>query len=134
MAARNVLFEGFTEDEILNLPKETVEGLILLGEPIVFRISSATVLGLFKIDGDRLVVELAQIDGGGEGVLLSLGSLSRRYARMRGLRSVEWIVHAVSCARPNLKLRHVLERRGFTVQDVSGVGEAYHLVDALSNE
>ena len=33
---REVLFEGLKEEEILNLPKEEVEQLILLGEPIVF--------------------------------------------------------------------------------------------------
>jgi hypothetical protein len=37
---REVLFEGLKEEEILDLPKETVEHLILLGEPIVFRVGS----------------------------------------------------------------------------------------------
>ncbi len=37
MPQREVLFEGLREQEILELPKETVEQLILLGEPIVFR-------------------------------------------------------------------------------------------------
>ena len=40
-----VLFEGLREEEILDLPKETVEQLILLGEPIVFRVGSAMLLG-----------------------------------------------------------------------------------------
>ena len=88
-------------------------------------------LGSFKVNGDRLVVELAQIEGGGEGVLVSLASLTRRYATQHRLSAVEWIVHAVSCAKPNLKLRRVLERRGFVVRQVAGVGEAYHFVDAL---
>jgi hypothetical protein len=78
MAARQVLFEGFTDDEILKLPRETIAGLVLLGEPIVFRVGSSTILGSFNVDLDRLVVELAQIDSVGEGVLVSLGSLARR--------------------------------------------------------
>ena len=73
---REILFEGFTEAELLSLPSETVEGLVLLGEPIVFRAGSATILGSFKTNGNALVIELAQIDGGGEGVLTSLGSLA----------------------------------------------------------
>jgi len=125
------LFEGFRQDEILNLPKETVEQLILLGEPLVFRVGSAVLLGSFKIHSDRLVVELAQIEGGGDGVLVSLASLSGRYAKLHDLVGVEWIVHAVSCAKPNLKLRRVLEHRGFTVKQVEGVGEAHHLIDLL---
>jgi hypothetical protein len=128
---REVLFEGLREDEILNLPNETVEQLVLLGEPIVFRVGSAMLLGSFKLKADRLVVELAQIEGGGDGALPSLASLTRRYATQHGLSGVEWIVHAVSCARPNLKLRRVLERRGFVVEQVAGVGEAYHFIDAF---
>jgi len=131
MAAREVLFEGFSEEEILSLPAETIEGLILLGEPLVFRAGSATILGSFLVKNNSLVIELAQIDGGGEGVLTSIGSLARRYARMRGLAMIEWIVHAVTCAKPNLKLRAVLEKRGFVVEEVRGVGNAYHLLDRV---
>jgi hypothetical protein len=109
---REVPFEGLRQDEILNLPKETIEQLVLIGEPLVFRVGSAVLLGSFKVEADRLVIELAQIEGGGEGVLLSLASLTRRYATLHGLSDVEWIVHAVSCAKPNLKLRRVLERPG----------------------
>lgn len=129
MPPREVLFEGLREEDILNLPEEEVEQLILLGEPIVFRVGSATLLGSFKVDCEKLVIELAQIEGGGEGVLVPLGSLARRYAKLRKLSAIEWIVHAVSCAKPNLKLRHVLERRGFVVKDLTGVGEAYYLLD-----
>lgn len=62
---------------------------------------------------------------------MSLASLAKRYARLNGLANIEWIVHAVYCAKPNLKLRRVLELRGFEVKQVEGVGEANHLVDAL---
>lgn len=131
MTPREVLFEGFREEEILNLPNETVEQLVLLGEPIVFRVGSATILGSFKIDSHRLVIELAQIEGGGEGVLIGLASLAKRYAKLRNLSEIEWIVHAVSCAKPNLKLRRVLEHRGFSVEQLAGVGAAYHLIDCV---
>lgn len=103
MPRREGLFEGLSEDEILQIPKETLDELIFLGEPLVFRAGSAAVLGSFKIDSGRLVIELAQIDGGGEGVLMSLGSLARRLAKLHELSAIEWIVHAVSCAKPNLK-------------------------------
>src|SRR5689334_16824821 len=130
MAMHEVLFEGLREEEILNLPRETVEQLVLLGEPLVFRIGSAVVLGSFKIDTNRLVIELAQIEGGGEGVLTALASVAKRYAKLRNLLEIEWIVHAVSCANPNLKLQRVLQRRGFVISQVPGVGEAYHLIDS----
>jgi hypothetical protein len=59
---REALFEGLREEEILSLLKETVEQLVLLGEPLVFRAGSAVVLGSFKVEAGRLVVELAQIE------------------------------------------------------------------------
>jgi len=128
---REVLFEGFTIEEILNLPKETIEQLVLLNEAIVFRAGSAMVLGRFKADSDRLVIELAQIEGGGEGVLPSLASLAKRYAKLNGFAAVEWIVHAVSCAHPNLKLRRVLELRGFHVKKIANASEAYYLLESV---
>ena len=132
MPRREVLFEGLTEDEILRLPAEMVEELIVVGEPLVFRAGSATILGSFKISSSRLVIELAQIEGGGEGVLLSLGSIARRYAALRKLDSIEWIVHAVTCAKPNVKLRKVLKRRGFVIEEIEGIGAAYHFLDVLA--
>ena len=104
-------------------PVEQIEGLVLTGQPMVFRAGSATVLGEFRREKDRLVVELAQIEGGGEGVLVSLGSLVKRYARLHRIETVEWIIHAVTCAKPNLKLRRVLDRRGFPARDVPGSGK-----------
>ena len=133
MTQREVLFEGLSEQEILALPHEHVEKLILLGEPLVFRAGSAELLGSFKIASDHLVIELAQIEGGGEGVLISLASLAKRYVTLRKLSGVEWIIHAVTCAKPNLKLRRVLERRGFVVKNVDGVGEAYYLLEVVGN-
>lgn len=127
-----VRFEGFTAEEILALPQDQVCGLVLTGEPLVFRIGSATVLGEFRTHGDRLVIELAQIQEGGEGVLLALGALARRYATLHGLAAIEWIVHAVTCAKPNLKLRRVLQRRGFVIRQLQGIGEAYHYIDVVS--
>jgi hypothetical protein len=76
-------------------------------------------------------VELAQIDGGGEGVLPTLTSLAHQYAMRRGLKRVEWVVHALNCAEPNLKLRRVMERRGFRVADVKGIGLAYYSVSEI---
>jgi hypothetical protein len=123
---RRILIEGLTPEEILALPEEHVSALVAVG-PIVFKAGSAEILARVDLFPDRLVVDLAQIDGGGEGVLPTLGRLAERYARQRDLPCVEWVVHAVNCARPNHKLRRVLEKRGFTVRDVPGIGSAYYL-------
>ena len=124
--AREILFEGFTRDEILRLPAEQIEQLVLTGEPIVFSAGTARILGEFRLRDNHLLVTLAQIEGGGEGVLPSLWLLIEDYARSRSLDAVEWIVHAVSCAQPTLKLKRVLERKGFAIRDIEGASAYYH--------
>ena len=120
-----ILLEGYTVDEVLQLPNDELEAIVLRDEPLVFKAGSANLLGKFKVKGDTLFLELAHIDGGGEGALPSLASLASRYAQREHLAFIEWRVHAVHCAKPNLKLRRVLERRGFVVREVEGVGECY---------
>ncbi len=124
---RSVLLEGYTADEILALPNDELRAIVLRDEPLVFQVGTANMLGRFKIADDALVLELGHIDGGGEGALPNLGALAARYAKREGLRFIEWRVHAVHCAKPNLKLRRVLERRGFVVRDVPGAGKCYWL-------
>ena len=128
---RQIDIEGYTANEILNLPDEQLDAFVLSGRPIVFRAGTAEILGEFKISEESLIVELAQIDGGGEGVLPALTSLARQYAKKRGLKKVQWIVHALNCAEPNLKLRRVMERRGFQIVDIDGVGKAYYRIHEI---
>lgn len=128
--AREMLFEGLPREEILKVPLQQVEELVLTGEPIVFTAGTARILGEFWIRNDRLQVTLAQIEGGGEGVLPSLTVLIEEFARSHSLAGVEWVVHAVDCAKPNLKLKRVLEHKGFVVEDVDGA-PAYHYYQQL---
>lgn len=128
---REILLEGYSQEEVLKLAEGELESIFLTGEPLVFRVGSAEVLGSFRVRDDRFVVELAHIDGGGEGVLKTLWLLAERFARRRGLLHVEWLVHAVACANPNPKLRRVLERLGFEVKDVPGHGPVFHQLHGI---
>ena len=101
--------------------------MVLTGQELTFRAGSAEVLGRFHRTEDCLVLELGHIDGGGEGVLPMIASLAATYAHRMCLGEVEWTVHAVNCPRPNPKLRRYLERRGFSIRDLPGIGEVYHL-------
>jgi hypothetical protein len=126
---KRVSIEGYSPEEILGMPDGDFVTLVHLGRPIVFTVGSAELLGEMRIDGERLVAQLAHVDGGGEGVLPTLFSLCSRYAQIRGLKEVEWRVNAVNCARPNPKLRRVLERRGFHVEHLPDRGQVYRLVE-----
>jgi hypothetical protein len=123
-----VRIEGLTPDQILDLPEADFEELVLTGQPVAFRAGTAEVLGQFQVQDNRLMIELAHIVGGGEGVLLTIASLARSYARRRSLPEIEWVIYATNCAEPNPKLRRVLERRGFVVHEVEGKGECYHQI------
>ena len=128
---KQINIEGYSPDEILSLPDKQLDDLVFVGEPLVFHAGSAEILEEFKIRNDSLIIELAQIDGGGEGVLSVLTSLVYRYAKKRSFKRVEWVVHALNCFEPNLKLRRVMEHRGFVVADVEGIGKAYYLAQDI---
>jgi hypothetical protein len=113
-----LLLEGCTIDEILGLPSEELQAIVLRDEPLVFKAGSANLLGKFNVADGTLFMELAHIDGGGEGALPALAALANPYAAREKLGFVEWRVHAVHCAKPNLKLRRVLERRALHVRIV----------------
>ena len=120
-----ILIEGYTSDEVFHFPLPELEALIFTGEPIELKIGSAKILAQFQKTEYLLTLELAQIDGGGEGVLLTLALLVEKYAQLTSLTEIHWIVHAVHCAKPNLKLRRMLIRKGFQLKELDGVGLVY---------
>lgn len=70
-------------------------------------------LAEFNRDDACLIVNLAHIDGGGEGVLVTLWKLVTAFAKGRGYHCVLWNVHALTCANPNPRLQKFLCERGF---------------------
>jgi len=60
---RQINIEGYSPDEILDLPDDQLDAFVLSARPIVFRVGTAEILGEFKVRGDSLIIELAQIDG-----------------------------------------------------------------------
>lgn len=126
-----VTIEGLEPEALLTLSAADLDTLVLTGEPVAFRAGSAEVLGQFEILDGSLTVELAHIDGGGEGVLLTLAVVARDLAKRRHCRQVDWLVYATNCSKPNPKLKRVLVRRGFAVRDVPGKGVCYQLSEPI---
>jgi len=126
----SIKIEGLTKAEVMALSDEHLAELVFHGEPIVLKAGSAGVLGAFKLSDATLNIELAQIDGGGEGVLIALTLLAKKFAIRYQCQTIQWTVHAVDCANPNLKLRRVLERRGFAIRPVGG-NLAYSLIETV---
>ena len=128
-----VLIEGFSADELLAFPRERLRELLDIGRPIVFRAGSATVLAEAQVVARRLVVELAHIDGGGEGVLPTLWRFGHAYARGEMLAEIEWLVHATRCAKPNPRLPGVLARMGFQIEDLPARGLVYRRLETIES-
>jgi len=128
---RRITIEGYSPDEILALSDQDINSLVFTGRPIIFKAGTAEILGELRLESEALVIELAQINGGGEGILPTLSILAERFAKQRGLRRIEWIVYATNCVEPNLKLRRVLDRRGFFIRHIPGKGDAYYFLKDL---
>ncbi|MDH7976087.1 hypothetical protein QH494_28250 [Sphingomonas sp. AR_OL41] len=105
--------EGISIDALKALAPGDLDALLAFGRPITFRMGTATILAEFNRVDDDLSVNLAHIDGGGEGVLLSLWKLVGHHARERGYPGIRWNVHALTCADPNPRLQRFLRARGF---------------------
>ena len=118
--------EGESLKEILAWPEHYFDELVLIDDPIVLNIGSAEVLGQFAVKNDVLVVELAQIDGGGEGVLPAISRIAKKVAQIKSIQTIDCIVHAINCVEPNLKLRAHLVKIGFEIKNVPGKGDAYY--------
>ena len=87
-----MLVEGYTPEQIAGLPMEWLDAWLLCDRPVILRIGSAEVLAEFRCRDGVLVIELAQIEGGGEGVLLTLRMLACAYAARKAAREICWIV------------------------------------------
>lgn len=116
----SLTLEGYSSDEILGLVSGELRATIFSGDPIVFGVGSAQVLGSFQMADNRIIAELAHIDGGGEGVLAFLSGLIKRFAAENSISTVEWMVHALTCAAPNARLRQALAHRGFVPGEHNG--------------
>jgi hypothetical protein len=126
-----LLIEGYRPDELPEALDPELEAEVLSGRPLVARVGTAEVLISLALDGSLLRAELAHVDGGGEGVLPILISVILRLARRRGASDVEWLVFATNCARPNPRLRPILEGRGFVVREIPARGFCYYRRDRV---
>lgn len=124
--------EGVSLKTLKALPKDEQDALMAFGRPVTFRIGSATVLAEFNRSETELAVNLAHIDGGGEGVLVVLWKALENYAVDRRYTTVQWNVHALTCATPNPRLQHFLRARGFTEVDHPAYGRVLALKQSLA--
>ncbi len=123
MPNRELMIDGIKPSELVTL--DDLEAYALAGRPIVFAVGEAEVLAEFSKSGKVLLVEIAVVEQGGEGVLPVLVSTIERAALAREFSAIEWSVLARNCSTPNPKLMRVLEKIGFEVRQFDSGAEFY---------
>ena len=73
-----------------------------------------------------MVAELSRIEAGAERTFPPLWRLAGQLAVWLALSGVEWFVDPACCDQGHLKMRKILESRGFEVKEVAGRGQVYH--------
>ena len=124
--------EGYTSKELEALIGSTeFETLIFTNKPVVLNAGSAEILGQFHKEANELHIDLAHIDGGGEGVLISINSLARKYAITKKLQAINWYVNATNCAQPNPKLQRLLKLKKYQIRTFPNKGSVFYKKDSL---
>ena len=95
-----VHIEEFSIDELLALPKGELDAFVFTGRPVVARVGSAEILIECKRRGEVLVVDLAHIDGGGEGALPTVVGFVERFAKNRDSHTIESKPETEACLGP----------------------------------
>jgi hypothetical protein len=103
-------------------------GVAFCDRPIVFREGSTEILGQVRMTKGSLVLELAQIDGGDEGILPTIWGVAEEAAKKKGLGTVEWIIHAMNCGESNPNLCEILDTMGLVAEDIPCSGKVYRLI------
>lgn len=125
--------EGYTINELDNLIEtDEFEELIFTNKPVVVNAGSAEVLAQFHKEHNELHIDLAHIDGGGEGVLISINSLAKKYAIRKNFIAINWYVNATNCANPNPKLQRILKLKQYEVRTFKTKGSVFYKKDSLS--
>lgn len=121
-----ILIDGLSPDELLDLVKDPeYEAMIFIDEPIIFKIGTSTVLAQLEKTDRSIVIEISHIEGGGEGVLVTLNSTLKKYCRLKDIETLEWFIYATNCVNPNPKLGRVLVLKGYRVVNDAVRGEVY---------
>ena len=123
MPKHELLIDGIKPAELLKL--DDLEAYTLAGRPIVFSVGEAEILAEFSKSEKVLLVEIAVVEQGGEGVLPVLIDTIERAASLREFTAIEWSVLARNCSKPNPKLMRVLEKIGFEIRQLQSGTEYY---------
>lgn len=123
MATPNV--ESYSMGQLAALPRARLSELVSAGSPIDVRFGDDRVRARFTVIDSAVRIEVLEVVAGTDGVLLNFANGCRNLARQSGVQQIDWLVHAAACAEPNERLQGALTSRGFILQNVPEIGQAY---------
>jgi len=129
---QQIKIEGYTIDELSALINaNALDTIIFTNKPVVFNAGSSEILAQFHKEVNEMHIDLSHIDGGGEGILISIKSLSKKYALRNNIETIHWYVHATNCAKPNPKLLRILKLKKYEIKTFEGRGKVYYKKENL---
>lgn len=117
--------KSFSMDELTSMPRGELDALVREGAPVDVRLGADRLRVRFTIVDGAVRIEVAEIVAASDGALMTFASGCRNLARQSRVPKIDWIVHAAACAAPNERLQGALTSRGFVLQNVPGIGQAY---------
>jgi hypothetical protein len=90
MARAQLLIEGFTPQELIDLARHTSLLPLFEGKPVAVTYGKVTLMGGVRKRGTRLLLEVGEMQAGAEKILVKLEPLVQQIARLRGIKRVEW--------------------------------------------
>ena len=117
--------KNLSMNELTSMPRSELEALVREGTPIDIRSGTDRLRVRFRIVDSAVRIEVLEVVAANDGVLTSFASGCRNLARQSRVRRIDWIVHAAACAAPNERLQGALTSRGFVLQNVPEIGQAY---------
>lgn len=123
MATPNV--KSLSMNDLTSMSRVELEALVRAGAPIDVLFGADRLRVRFKVVDGAVRIEVMEVVAAGDGVLMNFATGCRTLARQSRATRIDWIVHAAACAAPNERLQGVLTSRGFALQDVPEIGQAY---------
>lgn len=115
-------------DELTSMPRAELDALVREGSPVDVRFGDDRLRVRFTPRDDAVRIEVLEVAASRDGVLTNFANGCRNLARRARVPSIDWLVHASAA---NERLQGALTSRGFVLQNVPGVGQAYRRTEPI---
>lgn len=123
--------KSLSMDQLTSMPRANLNALVTEGLPIDINFGADRLRVRFTVVDDSVRIEVLEVVVSSDNVLTNFAGGCRNLAMQARVPSIDWLVHAAACVAPNERLPGVLTSRGFVLQTVPGVGQAYRRTESI---